>query len=251
MYQLPNSNQPKPNQQPNPQGQQGQPNGQPAPNGQPNPNDLDPVTGLPKTQGQPNGTDQNPANPLDFFKGMYDNKPNAASEPPKFAIPTENLQKAAGSIDFMQGIDPELMNKAKTGDVTSIMTMMGEVARNAYSNSMNHMSTLSDNFINQRLGFENTALPNKVKEQLTNHELGSNNAAFSHPVVKAQLTEVAKRLAGQYPDASPSEIAAQAKSYIIEMAKQLNGNGQDSTTGGNAGGDQGSAKEINWDDYFK
>jgi hypothetical protein len=223
-------------------------NGNPAGNQQQNTNTVATGNDNPAAGGQ----QEKPANPLDFYAGIFDtSKDGEKKTAPKFALPKDKLAEAAKNIDFMSGIDPALMEKAKTGDVGSIMTMMSEIARNSYINSLDHTSSLSDNFINQRLSFENEGFNGKVKSQLTNEALGSSTANFNNPVVKAQMTEFAQRLAEKNPDASPAEIAAKTKDYFIQLAKAVSGDegsGDNSANKGNP--NQPSGADVNWEDYL-
>jgi hypothetical protein len=198
-----------------------------------------------------NGQNEKPANPLDFYAGIFDNTNNGQKkEAPKFSIPKDKLSEAAKSMDFMTGIDPALMDKAKTGDVGSIMQMMNEVARNAYTHSLDHTSSLSDSFINQRLSFENESLSGKMNNHLTKQELGNTTANFNNPVVKAQMVEFSERLAQKYPDASPVEIAAKTKDYFIELARAMTGDQGNTGNQEQNGGREPSGASVNWEDYL-
>lgn len=205
-----NGNQQNPNQQNNSQGNQN--------------------SGIADT-GQ-HGNPQNPVNPLDFYSKSFQNTDNETDKKaPVYAISDEQLGKVAGSLDFMQGIDGELLKKAQGGDVNALMDMMNHVGRQAYSSAMSHNSSLTNTFVSERLGFEDSNLPTKLKSQLTQNELGS-VTNYNHPAVKAQLNEMAQRIAKANPDYTPQEVAKQAKDYFSELAKAISGNDGESNANG-------------------
>lgn len=191
-----------------------------------------------------NGNSQEAANPLDAFKGMFDNKTTEGDKAPTFSLPQDILDKVSGSQDFLQGVDKELVTKALSGDAQSLMDLIGAATKNSYKASLSHMSTLSDQFVNSRLEHEGKSLSSRVKKELTTTELG-NTPSFNHPVVKAQLIQIAESLSKQHPDASAKEIADKAKDYITQMANAINPQA-------NADSNANSAKagEVNWEDYL-
>lgn len=201
------------------------------------------------TQGQADPAN-NPANntkqaenPLDQFKGMFDNTSTDADKVPSFVLPSDKVNDVASKMNFTQGINPELMQKAMAGDAQSMMEIINNVGQQAYARSIEHTATLSDNFINQRLAHEGKTLNSKVKEQLTSAELQTKTPGFDNPVVKAQLSSTARELARMYPDATPQEIAQKARDYITTLANSIN---PQATTAPQ----QESAKDVDWDKYF-
>lgn len=207
---------------------------------------VDGMHGVPNGQqptGQPTQQSQTPANPLDAFTNMFDNKQSQGDKAPSFSLPKDVLETVSRGQNFTQGIDEALMAKALGGDAKSLIEIINASSQNAYRSSMDHMASLSDQFVTSRFEHEGKSFGSKVKEQLTNSELSSNTPGFNHPVVKAQLSSVAKDLSKQHPDASPQEIASMAKKYITELAQAINP--QESTSA-----QSGKAVETDWDNYF-
>lgn len=230
----PNANNPAPKPSGITDGMHGVPSNNQQPQGQ--------QQGQTNQQGQANQQPQTPANPLDAFNGMFDNSNTEADKPPSFFLPKDTLDTVARGQNFVSGIDNELMTKALSGDAQSLVDVINATAQNAYKASMDHMSGLSDRYVNNRLDFDNKSFGNKVKEQLTTAELSNNTPGFNHPVVKAQLSSVAKDLAKKNPDASPQEIATMARSYITQLAQAINPQSDQTETK--------SAGNTNWDEYF-
>lgn len=203
------------------------------------------ASGIEAGAANPNGNSQPSTNPLDAFTGMFNTANTEQDKAPSFLLPEDKLAQVASSQNFLQGINPELSQKALTGDANSLMEMMNAVAQNVYKNALAHNSQLSDAFVSSRLEYENKNLSGRVKQELTASELGNNTPGFNHPVVKAQLSKVAQDLARQYPDASPQQIAKQAKDYVLELAKAINPD-----LGASKQASAESAKDTDWDSYF-
>ena len=206
------------------------------------------TNGMVDVNNQQQQQSQQPANPLDAFSGMFDNKDTNTEKAPSFSLPADTLNQVASSQNFLQGIDEALMTKAMSGDAKSFLEVINAATQNAYKASLTHGSTLTDNFINSRLDYEGKSLGSKVKSELTNSELGASTQNFNHPVVKAQLTQVAQGLAKQHPDASPAQIAQMARDYVTTLANAINPN---SNNGGSPGNNQGEkAADTDWNKYF-
>jgi hypothetical protein len=187
---------------------------------------------------------QQPANPLDAFSNLFNNTDTNTEKAPSFSLPEDTLSNVAKSQNFLQGIDEGTVQKAMSGDAKAFMDVIGAATQNAYKASLAHGSSLTDNFINSRLDYEGKSLSGKVKNELTNTELGASTQNFNHPVVKAQLTQVAQGLAKQHPDATPQQIAQMARDYVTTLANAINPNSTNKDSGGK------TAADTNWGDYF-
>lgn len=190
----------------------------------------------------PNNQNGSPANPLDSFSKMWDNPTTEADAAPEYTLDPKLLSDVAGKQDFMQGIDPELMTKAKAGDVQSMFEVFQRMTQSAYARSLEHGGTLTGKFVGAREAHSSKGLGGRVRQELTEHAL-SNTPNYQHPVVKKQLKQTAELLQRQYPDAAPQEIADMAKKYITELSSALNP--KDET--------KDKAKKgqpTNWDEFF-
>lgn len=205
-----------------PQGGAGAPN----PNGATMPND-------PNNKGNqgnnPNPQGDNKAiDPFAAYSKMFDNTANAEVAP-TFTIDDKVLGSVAASQDFMKGINPDLVQRASTGDMSAVMEMMNEVARNAYKTSLQHGGKLTEGFVGSRESFSDKGFTTKVRGELTANALtGTPN--FKNPVVRKQLIEIANNLQRQHPDAPPEEIAQMSRDYITTLSKAISSD-ETQTTG--------------------
>jgi hypothetical protein len=221
--------------------------------GQPNTQSNQQQQTQPNTQANPavanNGNHSNtttpnqPVNPLDAYAKMYDNASKATPDaPPSFALDQETVSKVSSSLDFTKDLPPELMTKALAGDAQAMIQAMNHVARGAYQTSLQHQSLLTDKFVGARLEHDGKTLSSKVKSELTSSALAS-APNYQHPVVKAELTRIAKMIQAEHPDASPAQIAESAQKYLFDIKNAL------TPEDPNAG--KTPAGQTDWDAYFK
>lgn len=214
---------------PNQPAQQAAPNqGQAAPFNQ-EPNNMD--KGIVDPNGNANSANPQQQestttpNPLDNYSAMLDNGTKAEDNTPKapvFELDPTRLNEVASNLNFSDGIPQDLMQKALTGDTQSLMEVINGVARNAYTNSLNHAAALTDTHVKQSLDYQQQNLGSAVKTELTSNELSS-NPAMANPLVKSQLTQIAQQMSKAYPDAPPAEIAKMSQQYLQDMAQVVVG----------------------------
>jgi hypothetical protein len=189
------------------------------------------------------GTNQEPVNPLDAYNKLWENANKDADTPPVFDLDPKILNEVSSSLDFTQGINPELMQKATNGDVNALIQLMNQVAQRSYQTSLQHGSKLTDKFIGARSAFDLKGIDGKVKSELTNSALAA-TPNYSHPVVKRQLNLIANQLQSVNPEASPQEIAQAAQDYLKELASAIN------PETGKPKEDSAADGEVDWSKYL-
>ena len=201
----------------------------PAPADTPAPN-ADPTKGATNPDGSPinpNDLKKNPAGtPFDNYQQIFDNAAkNSGIQAPTFSLDPKIVSEVASKMDFTQGINQELLAKASAGDVSSLVALIQDVGRNSYKAAIEHNTKLVDTHLTQRAEYEAKNLKEGVRQQMTNDALTSgDNANLNHPVVRAELNNIANRLARapEYADASPQKIADAAKQYFLDLHEAMN-----------------------------
>lgn len=196
-------------------------------------------------EGQMPGTNQTPANPLDAYKKMFDNASNTGTTAPEFKLDPEVLSKVSSGMDFTRGVNPELLQKATSGDVNSLMEIIKAVGQNAYRASIEHNTALTGTYLDQRSTFDQGRVQGNVRQQLTQAELAQ-TPNYEHPVIKNELNRIASQYARANPDASPQSIAKAAQNYINELYSAMNPQQQGGDSS-NAGGGDGN---VDWTKYL-
>lgn len=176
----------------------------------------------PANPGSGNPNDKNEGtntvvDPLAAYAKMFDNNTNKQPDAaPTLTLDPEVLNKVSGSMDFMKGVDPALMQRATGGDMTAMFELMNHVGRSAYRTSLEHGGAVTDKFVGAREAHFAKNIPGQVRNELTLNSLAGPGGASS-PVAKKQLVEIAQRMAAANPDASPADVAASAKQYIADL----------------------------------
>ena len=189
-------------------------------------------------------TPPEPQNPLDAYAKLFDNANKSQPDgPPSFNLDPETLTKVSGSLDFTQGIDPDLLSKATSGDSQAFLKIINQVGQRSYQAALHHGTTLTDKYVGARSEYDRKALPGHVRQSLTDHALSSIPNA-THPVIKQQLKMISTQMQAANPDASPEEIAQAASKYIQDLAGALNPSQSASKS-------TDSADEMDWAAYMQ
>ena len=207
--------------------------------------------------GQPNqnqgGAGNNPnemQDPLNAYAELF--KPADPSkkqaDPPSFSLDPKIIDQAAGSMDFTASLPPELQQKLQSGDTSAFMEALNHVGRNAYKNSISHMSSLTDKFVGLRSQHDQNNLGSHVRNHLVKNTINS-SFADANPVARQSLEWVSDKMREAFPDASPDWIAKQAPQFFVEMAKSLAPD-QFSGQSGSQPNQNRPAGDVNWADWL-
>lgn len=228
-----------------------QPNNAPQPTGKPG-SSLDPMAGQ-QQQGQQTPQNQEANSPLDAFKTMWQDDPTKQTQnadpfaSPLFNMDPGKVNEAIGQIDFLQQLNPELMQKAMSGqDPEAFMQVINEVARKALATSV-QLSTATAEQAGQKIGQRfNTALPSRFKDLQLQSQTPT-NPLLSNPSVAPMLDAVRQRLKVQNPDWTPAQIQQQAEKYFSDFAAALQES--DPAKANERKAQQAAGQEFNWDEW--
>lgn len=220
----------------------------PAPQGQQqqNPSQQDPnqqqQSMLPGGGSQTTGNPTTPPDPLGSYHDLYTASDTNTPEVPSFKLDPDKLGGVAKAQDFMAGLDPALMQKIQSGDMSALGDIIQHATRNAYKSALEHGSTLTDKYVGARFDYSDKGLGNKIREAGVTDSLSS-IPGFSNPVARQELVKVAKQLALKHPDASPADIAAEARRYLTELGNHLNPDNERKAA-------QQKAANVDWDAFM-
>jgi hypothetical protein len=196
---------------------------------------IDSILGRPATQSakpapaapvqeQENQIQQQQAetNPLDAYKNLQDNGDDADESAPSFSIDDEALSGVAGKLNFIKDINPELVQKATSGDAGALVALINATAQQSYRAALKHVTTLTDTHLAQRETFNQKAIKSGVRENLIQQEISTIPNA-SHPVVQQEIARIARDFAKRSPEATPAQIKEQAIRYFNEVHNAMSG----------------------------
>lgn len=122
--------------------------------------------------------------------------------------------------NFASSVNPELAQKALSGDAQSLMDMMNQVAQNAFQASIQMSQGMVEHGVKTGQERVSGTLDSRIRDfQLNTHN--SQNPALQHPVGKSLLKTMSKQIATANPSMSPQEVNQQAESFFMEFAKMI------------------------------
>lgn len=171
-------------------------------------------------------TEAPPANPLDAFTEMWQHDPKSqpAVDPlstPLFNTDPAKIAAAAGKIDFLAQVNPELVTKAMAGnDPQAFMQVMNAVAQRTLATATQLNAATIEQATSRNNERFSQALPSKVK-QIQLNSLQSENPALQHPASQPLLQMVRAQIQMKEPGLSAADINKRAESYLAGFATQL------------------------------
>ena len=224
-------------QQQQPQGQQQAPNQgqqqqqQPAKpvnfaNAQPTGNNPANTVNSPDSSGTPNAG--GPQNPLDQFSDYFKPRQVDPNAPKKLSMtdpllgdfePTKLRESVAG-INFAQGVNPELFQKALSGDANALAEAMSAVAREAFVAS----AQVSHKFVESGVRTGADRMLGDVDSRfhkLTLQQQTPKNEQLNHPAIKPMADALRLQFANANPNESAQQIQQRVEEYLTQVASVL------------------------------
>lgn len=223
-------NKQQPQQQPQPQIQQ--PPG-PLPAGT-TMNQSNPGTDPNKMVQQPSGTAANGTpqptegtgnnSPLDTFKDIWQAPANPQqgdqSNQPLLQVDSTKLTEAARKVNFLQGVQPDAIQKALGGDANEFMRIINTATQNAFALA----TQASVQSIQQGVDTYDQRLNSQLDKRIRTHTLNSTkseNPVLNHPAAQPMLQATKLQLAQKHPDLSAAEVNRMAEEYLTTFAASL------------------------------
>lgn len=249
---------PKPTQQQQPQNNQQPQNGNQQQAGgpqntsqQPQNNNNNGSGGAAGMQDRPANTQMNTDNPLDPFmklltpsKEVLDAQNARQAETSKGlfgdSFSSEAVTKAMSGMDFTQGINPELAQKALGGDQASLMELLNGVTRNAVSASVQMSHGMVEKGVSTGIERFGGDMDSRMRDFSLRNQ-NADNPALQHPFGKAMLSTIKKQIAAANPRMSADEVHQHAVSGFSEFAKMVTSSGESAQQAQNPG-----PKEMDW-----
>lgn len=167
-----------------------------------------------------------PSNPLDNFTPLWQTDPKSAPPADPLATPIFNtdpakIAEAAGKIDFVSQIPPDMLQKAMAGnDPQAFMAVMNAVAQKTLATAAQLSTATTEQGatrLQQRLL---TALPDRVK-QIQLDQMQPENANLQHPAAQPILQMMRQRVKASNPNLTPAEIQKQAENYVSAFVSAM------------------------------
>jgi hypothetical protein len=187
-------------------------------------------------------------NPMDALAALMQNDPAVKPPVDPLAAPllqtdVTKLRQAAGNMNLVGTIDPELMTKAMSGqDPAAFAAVLNTVAQNAVVTSA-QLSAATDEQAttrnNQRML---EVIPNKIKQAQIDSGVAE-NPALAHPAAQPFLHMVRSQIQMKNPGLSPAEINRQAETVIAGFAESVTAAPQEAVR------QQAASQGTDWDKW--
>lgn len=182
------------------------------------------IPGQNQQQGNSNG--QETQNTLAPFTKLWENpKQGEQGVAPKFQLDPTMLNDISGSMKFLDGMNPQILQAVQQGDANGIIQMVEYVARNVYKTGLQHNSALTDTFVNAHSKFNSKDIAPQVRGQLVSQELAK-IPNYNNPAVKTTVDRVAQQVQRQNPEASPAEVAEMTRGYFTAAMSAMGFGGE-------------------------
>lgn len=165
------------------------------------------------------------ASGLDQFADLFNTDPAKAGEQgqPLFNVSHEKVLESARKQDFMAAITPEKLQLMAAGGPDAIKAMletMQEMVQNGYAQSTFTATKLIEGGLEKGNYARTSDVDNRIRSSSVDNTLRDANPLFSNPATQPILENLKASLLVKFPQATPTEIAAMANSYIVEFAKE-------------------------------
>lgn len=158
--------------------------------------------------------------PLDLYAKLFDTpSEDGTKKPPVFALDAAMLKDVSSKLSFTEFMTPELTEALKSGDPAAQKQAFDALGQSVYTTAMQHLSGLTDKFVDLRMSHDRESLGSHVKDVLTKDKLAS--LASDNPIVQEQIDGIGARLRTKFPDKSPDWVTEQTKAYFIHVATAL------------------------------
>lgn len=164
--------------------------------------------------------------PLAGFDALWQTT-DKDGKPPELATnitaDPQKLMDAAKSIDFVKGIDPQLLaDAAKGGNSEALGKLINTAAQLGYAQSAGATARIVNAALaEQGKKFTQEYFPELMRRMEANRLLAGDNAIFQNPAIKPVLDMIETQLANKYPTASSADISAKAKEFVLGMSTEV------------------------------
>lgn len=183
---------------------------------------------------KPAGTagEQEPVDPLDshlaelatLWKTPTDAQGKPIAPPadplsqPLFNYKPEDVVKKVNTLDFTQGLNPELAQKALGGDPGALAEFVNGAVRAAFTG----MTVNTANMLNDGFGRHNRALDEALPQRFRSLQVNtseSDDPILSSAAVQPMYAAMKAMIANQFPHKKPEEVKAATDAYFQGIGK--------------------------------
>lgn len=171
--------------------------------------------------------------PLDTYAALFDTPKDDKGQPiaqpddplstPVVSFDPAKLAEALKGKNLVGAIDPELMQKAMSGqDPQAFMQVLNQAATNSFQSSLAVSARLVEDAIKKHTANIEAALPDRIRNTQIRQGVAK-NPTLSHPSVKPMVDALKMQIASRNPQLSPDQVQQYAENYWLEASKAIVG----------------------------
>lgn len=179
---------------------------------------------------------------LDYLRELFDNKPanGQGKQAPRLQLTAEQIGGVAQKHDFSSAVPQEALQKLQSGDMSALGDILNSVGRQIYQQAMQDATYLTDHYVDSRVGHENESFDARVARSMSTSNIQGINDL--HPVAQNMLKQTISQMREFNPQASQSELEAQAWQMLQSLGSQFDREGR-------AKQQRAQQAEPDWDEY--
>lgn len=148
-------------------------------------------------------------------------KAGAAGPRPYFGnVDPAKIAAAAKSMNFMSGVDPALVEKAKGGDADAFMAVVNASNQNAFQTAMLAIPGIIEPVLQQAEHRQNERAP-ALFQQLQLRSARASDPVLQNPAVAPVVEALKTTIASQNPQATPDQVMELVQQRIADLGHVL------------------------------
>lgn len=197
------------------------------------------------------GTNNQAENPVDMFKGLFDNDPNkqAPQDTRIFGdIKPEDIQTKVAQLNFLSQITDADLTAINAGGPDATKTVL-RLINSAGQQAFMHSSLLTKELIeqshvrnNDRM---NTNIDARFRSNTVKSSVSTSNALAKDPTTAPLVDLVTNQMLQKYPNATPQELDSMVNQYFEQVSSKLGAKTQQQQEQQNTSG------EMDWENFLK
>lgn len=177
--------------------------------------------------GQGQQVQQGQQNELDAYTSLFTMQGNGgeqqtpeALDAPLFSMDNAKVAEAMKGASFTGGLDPQLLQRAMSGDQAAFGDVLNSVARTVMHQSVLMMQNMVQEGVGAYNGRLSKHLPNQFKQFAAKEQIGS-KPNMQHGAVQPLLAAVVQQAMNANPNLTVAQATGQAEGYLKAFATHM------------------------------
>lgn len=203
------------------------------------------------------GTAAQSGSPLDNYLAIWQNASTGqeqnqqanqlqADVVPLGAEQLQALQQKVSTVNFLGGVNPEVITAALGGDANAFSSVINSAVQQALLQAVRLNGAMINGGFRSRTAAIMDAVPQHVQQALTINQIRQDNPIFNNPAARGILGALESNLASNHPDISPQQASQVAQRFLQDFASELTGKSTEAQTVASQ-----APGAIDWSSAFK